>query len=146
MPRKRLKARPGFPSLSALLFHLLLLRSITNSIAVSQPHSIAAINHTIAALATAVPTATATLPTAVATAIETRKHARPASRNAAGENIDAPGPRAVAAPVQTRAHVAHFLRLRGAVVFGVGHWCVVHLDLFYFEFKEKIEIEIEMRW
>lgn len=95
--------------------------------------SVAAIDYAIATLSTAISTAAATLSAAVSAPIEACENASPASCDTAGENVDAPWSRTIAAAVESRAHVTHLLRLSDPVVLRIRHRRVVHLECCCFE-------------
>lgn len=126
--RRRITPMPFSGSQATVLPDSLIVAVASQHLALlPAQRSITAIDHAIAALPATVPTAIATISAAIAAPIETRKHAGPASCNAAGENVNAPWSRAIAAAIHARAHVTHLLRLSGPVVLGVRHWRVVHL-------------------
>ena len=115
-------------------FHLLrqLPWTLPWHLPISAALSIATISHAVAALSTAIATSTKAIAAAIAASIETRKNAGPTASNAAGEDVHAPRPRAIAAPVEFLAYPAHFLGLSDPVILGVRHGCVVHFECLCF--------------
>lgn len=107
--------------------------------------SIAAIDHTVTTLSTTVAAPAKAIAATVTTPIETRQDGAPAASNTAGEDVDAPWSRAIAAPIEFLARTPHLLRLSHPVIFGVGHWCVVHIDGCCSGFVLAIAIAIAIR-
>jgi hypothetical protein len=93
--------------------------------------SIAAIHHTIATLSTTVPASTTAASAAITASIETCKNASPAAGDAASEDVDTPRSGAVAAAIESRAHIVHVLGLSHPVVLGIRHWCVIHHEGYF---------------
>ena len=93
--------------------------------------SITAIDHATAPISTTVNAAAQAVSAAIATAIETRKDACPAARDAAGEDVDTPGSRTIAAAIESRTHIVHVLGLSHPVVIGIRYWRVIHAAVCY---------------